>query len=54
MVEVCVNLTSPPMDILDNTVRVNVFSNESSAYILDGAAIASMLKFHVSDALNVV
>ena len=53
-VEVCVNLTRPPVDILDETVRVNVFSNESSVYIPDGAEIASMLKFHVCDALNVV
>ena len=49
-VEVCVNLTRP-LDILDNTVRVNVFKNESSVYIPDGAVIASMLKIHVSDAV---
>ena len=48
-VEVCVNLTLPPKDILEETVRVNVFNNESSVYIPDGAEIASMLKFHVSD-----
>ena len=45
MVEVCVNLTRPPTDILDETVRVNVFNNESSVYILDEAEIASMLNF---------
>ena len=42
-VEVCVNLTRPPQDILDETVRVNVFNNESSVYIPESAEIASML-----------
>ena len=45
----CVNLTRPPMDILDETVRVNVFNNESSVYIPDRAEIASMLKLYVFD-----
>ena len=47
-VEVCVNLAHPPQDILDETVRVNVINNESSAYIPDGAVIASMLKLNAS------
>ena len=42
--EVCVNLTRPPQRIFDETVRVNVFNNENSAYIPDGAEIAS--NFH--------
>ena len=41
-VEVCVNLTRPPGDILEETLRVNVFNNESSAYIPAEAPIASM------------
>ena len=45
----CVNLTRPHLDILDETVRVNVFNNESSVYIPDGAIIASMLNLHVTD-----
>ena len=52
MVEVCVNLTRPPQDILDNAVRVNVFNNESSVYIPDGAEIASMLNLYVSDGVT--
>ena len=51
--EMCVNLTHPPMDILDNTVIVNVFNNESSVYIPDGAVIASMLAIHVSDGIAI-
>ena len=48
-VEVCVNLTHPPIDSLDETVRVNVFNNESSIYIPHSAEVASMLNLHVSD-----
>ena len=48
-VEVCVNLTRPRQDILDETVIVNVFNNESSVYIPDGAEIASMINFHASN-----
>ena len=48
-VEVCVNLTHPPQDILDETVRVNVFNNKGSVYIPDGAEIASKLKLCVSE-----
>ena len=43
-VEVCVNLTHSSNDIPDETVRVNVFNNESSMYIPDGADIASMIE----------
>ena len=50
-VEVCVNLTRPPQDILDETVRVNVFNNETSVYIPDGAKMASKLNFHTFDEL---
>ena len=50
-VEVCVNLTHPPIDILEETVRVNVFNNESSEYIPDGAEIASTLNLFVSDSV---
>ena len=50
-VEVCVNLTHPHQDILEETVRVNVFNNESSVYIPDGAVLASTLNLHVSDAV---
>ena len=42
MVEVCVNLTRPDQDILENTVIVNVFKDENSEYIPGGAVIASM------------
>ena len=46
-VEVCVNLTYSPADILNEAVHVNVFNNESSVYIPDAAVIASMLLFTV-------
>ena len=52
MVEVCVNLTQPPFDILDNTVRVNVFDNESSVYIPPGTILASMSIVCVSDGIG--
>ena len=50
-VEVCVNLTRPRQDILEETVIVNVFNNKSSVYIPDGAVIASMLNLHVCDSV---
>ena len=50
--EVCVNLTHPHQDIRDETVRVNVFNNESSVYIPDGAEIASMSIRYLMDLLN--
>ena len=48
-VEVCVNLTHPSYEILDEILRVNVFNNESSVYIPDNAEVASMLNLHVSE-----
>ena len=40
-VEVCVNLTQPMIDILEETVKVEVFNNESSIYIPMDAVLAS-------------
>ena len=40
-VNVCVNLTHPLTDILDETVNVFVIDNSSSIYIPDGAPLAS-------------
>ena len=40
-VEVCVNLTRPDFDILEETVRVESFNNESSVYIPADAVLAS-------------
>ena len=40
-VEVCVQLTRPLTDILDETVRVSVVDYSSSVYIPAGAALAS-------------
>ena len=42
-VEVCVNLTMPDTDILDNTVNVEVFVDDTSIYIPSNALIASKL-----------
>ena len=42
-VNVCVNLTRPEVDILDETVNVFVIDNSSSVYIPTGAPLASML-----------
>ena len=39
--QVCVNLTRPMIDILEETVRVEVFNNESSIYIPTDAVLAS-------------
>ena len=39
--EVCVNLTSPPVDILEETVRVRVINDEGSIYIPAGVRLAS-------------
>ena len=50
--EVCVNLTRSSNGTLNETVRVNVFNNESSVYIPDRVAIASMLKLHVFDGIT--
>ena len=40
-VEVCVNLTQPMIDILDERVNVYVIDNSSSVYIPPGAPLAS-------------
>ena len=40
-VNVCVNLTQPSKDILDETVNVYVIDNSSSVYIPSGAPLAS-------------
>ena len=40
-VNVCVNLTQPQIDILDETVNVFVIDNSSSVYIPTGAPLAS-------------
>ena len=39
--EVCVNLTRPPLDILEETVRVRVINDEGSIYIPAGVRLAS-------------
>ena len=44
-VKVCVQLTSPLTDILDETVRVSVVDHSSSVYIPAGAASASKIAF---------
>ena len=41
-VNVCVALTQPETDILDETVNVFVVDNSSSVYIPAGAPLASM------------
>ena len=40
-VNVCVNLTQPMIDILDEQVNVFVIDNSSSIYIPPGAPLAS-------------
>ena len=40
-VSVCVNLTRPEVDILDDTVNVDVIDYPSSVYIPPGATLAS-------------
>ena len=44
-VEVCVNLTRPEFDILDETVQVDVFHYDSSVYIPPNPVLASELPF---------
>ena len=41
-VEVCVELTSPTRDILDETVTVSVTDYSASTYIPPGSTLASM------------
>lgn len=45
-VHVCVNLTRPQIDILDETVNVFVVDNSSSVYIPAGYPLAS--EFHIA------
>ena len=40
-VEVCVNLTRPEIDIIDETVQVDVFHYDSSVYIPPNSVLAS-------------
>ena len=40
-VSVCVNLTRPEVDILDETVNINVIDYPSSVYIPPSAPLAS-------------
>ena len=42
-VNVCVNLTKPDIDILDERVQVFVIENSSSVYIPPGGPLASEL-----------
>ena len=42
-VEVCVNLTQPETDILDESLRVDVFTNDNSVYIPPNSLLASKL-----------
>ena len=44
-VQVCVNLTRPMIDILEETVLVETFNDESSIYIPPNAVLASELPF---------
>ena len=46
-VEVCVNLTHPPIDILDEFVRVQVLTEPNSVYIPENSTLASkQMKVH--------
>ena len=45
-VSVCVNLTHPMIDVLDETVNVFVIDNSSSIYIPAGAPLASESLFN--------
>ena len=48
-VEVCVNLTRPPVDILEETVRVRVTNDEGSIYIPTGVRLASESQHYCSN-----
>ena len=52
-VNVCVSLTHPMRDILDNTVRVSVFDYSNSIYIPRGASLASEFIHIYSDHINI-
>ena len=46
-VEVCVNLTRPMIDILEETVLVEAFNDANSLYIPPNTVLASELSLHV-------
>ena len=43
-VEVCVNLTHTPVDVFNETVRVELYNNNGSIYIPPNAVLASELQ----------
>ena len=45
-VEVCVNLTQPEIDILEETVRVDIYRDDNSVYIPNNSVLASELSVH--------
>ena len=47
-VEVCVILTQPDTDILDNSVNVEVFVDDNSIYIPSNVDIASKLNNNIN------
>ena len=51
-VNVCVNLTEPQTDILDETVNVFVIDFPSSIYIPANATLASESTFHIMQELR--
>ena len=46
-VEVCVNLTQPEIDTLDESLRVVVFRDDNSVYIPPGSVLASEIALYV-------
>ena len=50
-VEICVNLTQPMIDILEETVNVYVIDDSSSVYIPPGAPLASESSHKCSNTL---
>ena len=52
-VHVCVNLTRPQIDILDETVNVFVVDNSSSVYISAGDPLASELHLLVAISVGI-
>ena len=44
-VEVCVNLTHPEIDIAEESLHVDVFTNQSSVYIPPNSVLASKSPF---------
>ena len=47
-VEVCVILTQPDYDIIDNSVNVEVFVDDDSIYIPNNVPIASKLNNNIN------